>query len=152
MTSVQLNFSRNFYVLGGILFSIFWVMILISPIMSIFLLFFPTVFFIYSSDFKSILKIWGIYIIGWYFLFMILMLGFDSSIWIGGEYTRPISEYLLSKAPYSDKWYAYMLDSFCFQTVLFLHILSSKLGFPIYLPSIIKGFIGLIKFLFDKKV
>ena len=80
---------------------------------------------------------------------MLCMLGYDSSIWIGGENTRLIYDYLIYKvltSACSTKWYVFMLDSFCFQTVMLLDSLSSILGFPLYIPSLIKGFISLVKF------
>ena len=61
-------------------------------------------------------------------MFTICMLGFEGPIKIGGEYTSWIFFYLL------DNWGpARYLKSFCFQSVILLDILSSKLGLVIYI-------------------
>ena len=50
---------------------------------------------------------------------------------------------------YEAPWYIKPFEGFCFQTVILLNYLSIKLGFPVYVPSLINFFISFIKYLFE---
>lgn len=101
-----------------------------SPILSLFWLVLPTGYFLYSRNYKNILKIWGFTICIWYFIFTTSLSGI--TILIGFKNTEVIINYLLNND--------IMFETLCFQTVYILDFLSAKLGFPLYIPSIINIF------------
>jgi hypothetical protein len=101
-----------------------------SPILSLLWLVLPTGYFLYSRNYKNILKIWGFTICIWYFIFTTSLSGI--TILIGFENTKVIINYLLDNT--------FMFETLCFQTVYILDFLSAKLGFPLYIPSIINIF------------
>jgi hypothetical protein len=88
------------------------------------------VYFLYSRNYKNILKIWGFTICSWYFIFTTSLYGI--TIWIGFENTKIIINYLLDNQV--------MFETLCFHTVYILDFLSAKIGFPLYIPSIINLF------------
>jgi hypothetical protein len=103
-----------------------------SPILSLFWLVLPTGYFLYNRKYKNILKIWGFTICIWYFLFTASLPGI--TILIGFEHTKVIVDYMHNNID------SVMFETLCFQTVYILDFLSAKLGFPLYVPSIINIF------------
>lgn len=124
-------------------FTTFFLMILVSPIITIFLLFLITLFFSYRGLYKNIFITWGFYFFSWYFVFTALFIGFEGKILICPEHTGDLFAYALFK--YSK---SIVLDSFCTESLILLHTLNVKRGFPIYIPSIFKGVLLVVKFLF----
>ena len=92
----------------------------------------------YVKNYKSIYKIWFITITIWYLIFTTTLA--EIPILIGFNNTKVVLIYLIQ----NDVLFA----NLCFQTVVILDILSSKLGFPIYIPAfinIIKTIMGFFK-------
>lgn len=158
MTKFNYIPCQNTYLVGGISVTSFSVMFLISPVISILLLLFPTVYFLYNTNYKSILLIWGFFFFTWYFVFTACLIGYDYPISIGSvkcgttsEETNRLFFYLFdnySSLSPSSTWFSCIFETFCFQTFISLGLLSYKIGFPIYIPSVFKVIIALIKFLF----
>nr|AZJ13620.1 hypothetical protein Pbin_034 [Endarachne binghamiae] len=144
---------KNVYVVICTCTLSFFFMVLISPIISVFILLVSTIFLSCKNNYKDIFMIWGFFFFTWYFLFTACMLGFDSPIWIGGEYSRLILEYLvINTSNYSGpiRWYTFMLENFCIQSVVLLDLISNKLGFSLYVPSLLKGLLILCKSILGK--
>ena len=91
--------------------------------------------FLYVKNTKSIYKIWFITVTIWYLIFTTTLA--EIPIIIGFSHTKSVLLYLIQ----NDVLFA----NLCFQTVVILDILSSKLGFPIYIPA----FINIIKAIID---
>ena len=108
----------------------FFLLIASSPIFSLFWLLVPTVYFLWSRNYKDILKIWGSTLGIWYFIFTTSLFG--TTILIGFENTEVIINYLLNNNV--------IFENLCFQTVYMLDFLSAKVGFPLYIPAIINIF------------
>jgi hypothetical protein len=106
-----------------------------SPILSLLWLSLPTVYFLYGRNHKNILKIWGFTICSWDCIFTTSLS--EITILIGFENTEVIINYLLNNNV--------MFETLCFQTVYILDFLSAKLGFPLYIPSIINFFSVFLK-------
>lgn len=144
---MKLNKNRFLLVLCCI---IFVSTIMASPITTMIGLLLFTIYFLYSEEYKKILVIWGFFFSVWYFTFTACLLDYDGPIIIGNENTALIFNHLSIKYPgfyYSFSFFRNVVfESFCFQTVLILHSLSSKLGFSIYIPSVLKVLLTLVKF------
>ena len=96
-----------------------------------------SLYFLYIRKYRSIFKIWGFTISIWYLVFSTSL--YNITILIGFENTEVIINYLLDNTVF--------FESLCFQTVYILDALSAKLGFSIYIPSIINIFSVISKFL-----
>jgi hypothetical protein len=113
-------------------------LIFFSPVYSIMCLVVSSFYFLYVRNYKSIYKIWFITVTIWYLIFTTTLA--EISILIGFDHTKLVLIYLIQ----NDVLFA----NLCFQTVVILDLLSSKLGFPIYIPafiSIIKPIINFFK-------
>lgn len=87
----------------------------------------------------------GIFFFSWYCVFTFLLIGFEGKILIGGKYTGHLIHFL---SPVYSKYF--FLERFCLISIIFFDFLSVKLGFPIYIPSLFKGLLALVKFIFGK--
>jgi len=121
----------------------FFLMIFVSPIITIFWLFLITLFFFYRGLYKNIFTTWGFCFFSWYFVFTALFIGFEGKILICPEYTGDLFAYAFVK--YSK---FIVLERFCMESLMVLDTLNVKCGFPIYIPSIFKGVLLVVKFLF----
>ena len=110
-------------------------LIFFSPVYSIMWLVVSSFCFLYVKNYKSIYKIWFITVTIWYLIFTTTLA--EIPILIGFNNTKVVLIYLIQ----NDVLFA----NLCFQTVIILDILSSKLGFPIYIPA----FINIIKAIID---
>ena len=110
-------------------------LIFFSPVYSIMWLVVSSFCFLYVKNYKSIYKIWFITVTIWYLIFTTTLA--EIPILIGFNHTKVVLIYLIQ----NDVLFA----NLCFQTVVILDILSSKLGFPIYIPA----FINIIKAILD---
>lgn len=158
---MNINYNRS--LLKVVCFISFFILLFISPILGMFWLILPSIYFLYKTQYKNIFRIWGFFFFSWYFVFTACLLGFDGPIWIKADLLGcgPKSEetvslffyindkYLYFLSPYS--WYKHVLGNFCMQTLMLLSLLSSKLGFSIYIPSILKGILAVFKFVFGGK-
>jgi len=117
--------------IAGISFVSIILLIFFSPVYSIMWLVLSSFCFLYVKNYKSIYKIWFITITIWYLIFTTTLA--EIPILIGFDNTKVVLIYLIQ----NDVLFA----NLCFQTVVILDILSSKLGFPIYVPA----FINIIK-------
>ena len=127
------------------------ILLFISPLLAIFWLILATICYLCYGNYKSIFLIWGFFFFSWYFFFTACLIGYSDPIWIGGEHTAEIFYYFSIENPtlsVSHKWYTFIFEGFYVQTLLILHCLSGKLGFPLYIPSIFKGVLALLKYLF----
>ena len=106
-------------------------LIFFSPVYSIMWLVVSSFCFLYVKNYKSIYKIWFITVTIWYLIFTTTLA--EIPILIKFNHTKVVFIYLIQ----NDVLFA----NLCFQTVVILDILSSKLGFPIYIPA----FINIIK-------
>ena len=130
--SLSLLICINFVSLSLLLF--------LSPSYGALWLLLATLYFLFKGHYKNIFIVWGIFFGVWYFFFIIFFLDFESHIWIGDDHTLKIMMYLWDKySIHRAPWYIKPFEGFYFQTVLLLHLLSVKLGFPIYVPSLIKA-------------
>ena len=77
------------------------------------------------KNYQSIYKIWFITISIWYLIFTTTLA--EIPILIGFQNTKVVLIYLIQ--------HDVLFANLCFQTVMLLHILSSKLGFPVYIPA-----------------
>ena len=110
-------------------------LIFFSPVYSIMWLVLSSFCFLYVKNYKPIYKIWFITVTIWYLIFTTTLA--EIPILIGFNNTKVVLIYLIQ----NDVLFA----NLCFQTVVILDILSSKLGFPIYIPA----FINIIKTIID---
>ena len=158
--------KKETFILGFVCFICFLLLFLLSPILGMLWLVFPSAFFLYKSQPKNIFIIWGFFFCSWYFVFTACLLGFDGPIWIKAdllgcgpksEETSSLFFYITDKylhylsLDYKYSRYKHVLGNFCLQTTMILSLLSSKLGFPIYIPSILKGILSLLNFVFGGK-
>lgn len=125
---LKLNKKLNYIIM--IYFISVFLLIATSPIFSLFWLLVPTAYLLWKRNYKDILKIWGFTLGIWYFIFTTSLSGIK--ILIGFENTKVIINYMLNNNV--------MFENLCFQTVYILDFLSAKLGFPLYIPSIINIF------------
>lgn len=124
-------------------------LLFVSPVLGVYWLVLVTLFFIIKDNYKNIFIVWGVFFSIWYFFFIIIFLDFESRILIGGDHTLKIMLHLCDKySIYSVSWYIKPFESFYFQTGFLLDQLSIKLGFPVYVPSLIKVFISFFKSIF----
>ena len=100
----------------------------VGPIASLCWLCVPTIFFLYSKNYRGILIIWAFTVNVWYFIFTTTLS--EIPILIGFENTNRILYYIAFNN--------FMFENLCFQTVYLIDTLSAKLGFSIYIPAIIK--------------
>lgn len=124
----MLNEKSNYIII--IHFISFFSLITSSPIFSLLWLLVPTAYFLWERNYKNILKIWGFTLGVWYFIFTTSLSG--TTILIGFENTKVIINYMLNNN--------IMFENLCFQTVYMLDFLSAKVGFPLYIPTIINIF------------
>ncbi|CAN0033638.1 unnamed protein product, partial [Ectocarpus fasciculatus] len=123
-------------------------LLFLSPVYGAFWLLLATLYFLFKGTYKNIFIAWGVFFSTWYFFFIVLFSDFEYQIWIGGDHTLKIMIYLCDKySIHRSPWYIKPFEGFYFQTLLLLHLLSSKLGFPIYVPSLIKVFISFLKYI-----
>lgn len=158
MSKSFINLSKNTYVLICILLCSFLVLLLISPTISVFLLLVPTVYFLSKGNYKNVFIIWDYFFLFWYFAFTACLIGYDYPISIGHvecggalEETNRLFFYIsdnYSSQSLSSTWSSCLFERFCLETFMLLYFLSSKLGVPIWIPSLLKEF---IKFLFKTK-
>ena len=124
-------------------------LLFLSPVLGLYWLVIGTLYFLFKGNYKKIFIVWGVFFSTWYFFFIICFSDFEFQILIGGEHTAKIMTYLSDKyCNPSCSWYTMLFKGFCLQTVLLFQFLSSKLGFPIYVPSLIKVFISFFKYIF----
>ena len=102
-------------------------LIFFSPVYSIMWLVLSSFCFLYVKNYKSIYKIWFITVTIWYLIFTTTLA--EIPILIGFNHTKAVLIYLIQ----NDVLFA----NLCFQTVVILDLLSSKLGFPIYIPALV---------------
>ena len=121
--------------IAGVSFVSSILLILFSPVYSLMWLVVSSFYFLYVRNYKSIYKIWFITVTIWYLIFTTTLA--EIPILIGFNNTKVVLIYLIQ----NDVLFA----NLCFQTVVILDILSSKLGFPIYIPA----FINIIKTIID---
>ena len=121
--------------IGGISIVSLVLLIFFSPVCSIMLLVVSSFYFLYVKTYKSIYKIWFITVTIWYLIFTSTLA--EIPIIIGFTHTKTVLIYLIQ----NDVLFA----NLCFQTVVIFDLLSSKLGFPIYIPA----FINIIKTIID---
>jgi hypothetical protein len=110
-------------------------LIFYSPILSMIWLVVSSFCFLYVKHYKSISKIWFITLTIWYLIFTITLA--EIQILIGFDHTPIVIIYLMDNDV--------LFPNLCYQTVCILDVLSSKLGFPIYIP----GFLGIMKTIID---
>lgn len=123
----------------GICFISLILLIAFSPILSMLWLCMFSLYFLYIRKHRYILKIWGFTFSIWYLIFSTSLS--NITILIGFENTEVIIHYLLDNTVF--------FENLCFQTVYILDALSAKLGFSIYIPSIINIFSIISKFFDD---
>lgn len=117
-----------------------FLLVIVSPVFSLLWLCVPTLYFLYTRQYRSILKIWFYTLSIWYFIFTTSLA--EITIVVGFENTRTLTNYLLTNH--------FLFENLCFQTVYLLDSLSNKLGFSIYIPSIINVFSFLKNFKITK--
>lgn len=121
--------------IAGVSFVSIFLLIFFSPVYSIMCLVVSSFWFLYVKNYKSIYKIWFITVTIWYLIFTTTLA--EIPILIGFHNTKIVLIYLIQ----NDVLFA----NLCLQTVLLLDVLSSKLGFTIYIPT----FISVIKPIVD---
>ena len=114
----------------GICIISLFLLIELSPMLSILWLCIATLYFLYMRNYKDISKIWGFTIIVWYLIFTTSLS--EVTILIGFENTPVIINYLLDSN--------FLFENLCFQTVYIVDALSTKLGFSIYIPAVVNIF------------
>ena len=112
----------------------FVLLVVFSPLLSLLWLFVTTLYYLYTKNFKDIIKVWVFTIGVWYLIFSVSLS--DMHILIGYEHTEILFRYLITHRVFFSR--------LCFDSVYLLHLLSAFLGFPIYIPSIV----GLFDFRF----
>jgi hypothetical protein len=135
MKMKNLNLIYILTPIAGVSFVSIILLIFFSPVYSIMWLVLSSFYFLYVKNYKSIYKIWFITITIWYLIFTTTLA--EIPILIGFKNTKVVLIYLIQ----NDVLFA----NLCFQTVIILDLLSSKLGFPIYIPA----FINIIKLIID---
>ena len=111
----------------GVSFVSIILLIFFSPVYSIMCLVVSSFYFLYVRNYKSIYKIWFITVTIWYLICTTTLA--EIPILIGFNHTKLVFIYLIQ----NDILFA----NLCFQTVVILDVLSSKLGFPIYIPCLV---------------
>ena len=129
------QYVTTFASIAGVSLVSIILLIFFSPVYSIIWLTLSSFCFLYIKNYKPIYKIWFITITIWYLIFTTTLANIP--IIIGFDHTRVVFLYLM----HNDVLFA----NLCFQTVVILDILSSKLGFPLYIPA----FVNLIKLIID---
>ncbi len=122
-------------------------LLFLSPAYGAFWLLIVTLYLLFKGYYKNIFIIWGLFFVIWYLFFIVFFLDYESQILIGGEHTLKVMMYLCDKySIYRAPWHIKPFEGFCFQTVIMLNSLSAKLGFPIYIPSVLAGLKAFISF------
>jgi hypothetical protein len=121
--------------IGGISAISLFLLIYISPIISLLWLCIPTLYFLYVFNYKVIFKIWVFTIGMWYLIFTTSLS--EITILIGFGHTKLVIDYLLDNHV--------LFANLCFQTVYILDALSAKLGFSIYISAVINIFSVFLK-------
>ncbi|CAN0478718.1 unnamed protein product, partial [Phaeothamnion confervicola] len=150
--------NKNLILLLAICCISFSLFILFSLALAMMWLFFPSIYFKYNKRYENIFIIWGFLFLSWYLVFIGCMVGFDGSIVVTGDL---IGNWIITprRVPYeflfvTDKFpliylnYTFLTERFrslCIDSLLFLSLLSSTLGCPIYIPSVYKGLAILYK-------
>ena len=134
LSNILKNFKNNpnkkknvLTLISGVSLVSITLLIFFSPVYSIMWLVVSSFYLLYVKNYKSIYKIWFITVTIWYFIFTTTLA--EIPILIGFNHTKVVLIYLIQ----NDVLFA----NLCFQTVVILDILSSKLGFPIYIPAFI---------------
>ena len=142
LSNILKNFKKNPNIkkkvltpIAGVSLVSIILLIFFSPVYSIMWLVVFSFYFLYVRNYKYIYKIWFITVTIWYLIFTTTLA--EIPILIGFNHTKFVLIYLIQ----NDVLFA----NLCFQTVVILDILSSKLGFPIYIPA----FINIIKTIID---
>lgn len=108
---------------------------------TIYCLFFVSVYFVYKRRYKDFLFFWSFFFVSWYFLFTALFIGFEGKILVGEGHTEELFAYIIGT--YSE---IPSVNTFCMVSLMLLHFLSIKLGVAIYIPSVLKGLLVVVKF------
>jgi len=139
----------------------FFLLLFISPLFSLFWLFFPTMYFLFYGELKNLFIIWIVFFLSWYIFFTgsIIVFGYTDVIWIRFEENsyeyecgNKLMKYINPKAPdlpIFSTWFVLSLRSFCCQTYIILVFIGmSNLGVPPYVPSPFRGLLILLKLIF----
>jgi hypothetical protein len=113
------------YPLTGLSFISVFLLVCISPVISLAWLCIPTLYFLCLRNYKSVLRIWLITIGTWYAIFTTSLS--EITILIGFEHTKYAITYMIEND--------LLFSNLCFQTVYLLDLVSDKIGFTIYVPS-----------------
>ncbi len=107
-------------------FIAFVLLVFASPILSLIWLSIPTLYFLFTRNYKSIINIWAPILGIWYLIFTFSMSPEFNPIIIGPGYTENLLTYLVNND--------LLFEGLCFQTVYILNEISLKLGCLIYIP------------------
>lgn len=141
--------SKHYYLIMLSIISVLF-LVFLSPIFGIVWLVVPTFYFLWRKQYTKVFFIWSFFFFYWYLFFTICLLDFNGPIWIGGYDSQIMVDFVMLKytrntlTPF---WYRPYLRGFCFQTIFFLDMLSSFLGVSIYIPSLVKVLLTILKFI-----
>jgi len=102
-----------------------------------------SLYLLYHGKYKKIFFFWVFFFFNWYGVYTLLMIGFEGPILIGGEHTGDLLCYIADNA--------FMFEvcrSFCFETTFLVHFVSNYLEVVIPIPSLFKGILAMLKFVF----
>lgn len=126
--------------------SVCFVRVILSPLETINFLIPSSIYCLYTKNYKNIFIIWGFFFFSWYLVFTLLLINYDKSIIVGGEHTGYLFNYFFDT--YGDYEFIFR---FWTCTVVVLDMISYYSGSPIYVPSVFKGILAVIKFIFGGK-
>lgn len=141
--SLKLLIEKNpllFFVLFVTMFSI----VTFSPIGTLYWIYAFTFYFLIKKEYKNLIIIWIFYFFFLHFSFTALFIEYNSSIWVGGDYTAELLNHitpLILDYPF--------LTNLCLETILLLHALSDYLGIHIYIPSYLYGICRFIQIIVE---
>ena len=125
--------KKKFYNYTGMVNLISFLLLLVSPLVSLFWLLLPTLYFFEERNYKDLFKIWGFIFSSWYFIFTLCMTCLTvTPIVIGSLDTILLLDYMEIHIE------ELMCKTLCFKTVYYLDFISCKCGgFRFHIPVLL---------------
>ena len=124
--------KKKFYNYTGMVNLISFLLLLVSPLVSLFWLLLPTLYFFEERNYKDLFKIWVFTLITWYFIFTLCLTCLTvTPIVIGSLDTILLLDYMEIHIE------ELMCKNLCFKTVYYLDFISCRCGFSFHIPVLL---------------
>ena len=159
LISQTINFFRSLTRIAKLSILVFFVslyfLFFVSSLLAIIWLLIFTFYLFYKKKYRIIFVVWGSFLFLWYLVFMACLIGYEGSILIAPNFfseedseSRQIFFFIIDK--YASYYFTqnsiyFKLGHFCMETFGLLCWISLNIKVTIYIPSLFKGILFLLK-------